>query len=404
MTSLPAEPSRFGRYLVTGRLGEGAMGAVFAARDEVLGRDVAIKTIHAPGGRERFRNEARAVAQLAHPNVVRMFDVGEHDDVPYLVMELARGGSLKARLVAGPLTASEVRTLGIQVAHALAAAHERGVIHRDIKPANILATALDTWKLADFGIAHVPDHPLTSAGELLGSPAYAAPEWLHHAAAPGPASDVYGLCCVLYEALVGRVLHGDGSVATRLAHDVDHERLAGELAALAPFGEAIARGLAREPSRRPSAVELAALLASDRAAHPVLPPAAADATVYVPDTPPRDRAAGDPQRRVVAWAVIGLLAIVVIAIIASSLSRGSGAAGVTGDAPEALETPRSGGPRSDHVTPPREEQSRAAAGDEHRYSGGNDEHWTEEPESLGPPPRGRGRGAKKPKKHRRRGH
>src|SRR6185295_4719726 len=158
------EPRRFGRYRVTGTLGSGGMGEVYTAVDEVLGRDVAVKTLR--GQRsvlaarildERFRLEARAIAALHHPGVVQVFDIDLTADPPFLVMERVAGPSLKDRLAAGALAADELRTMGIQIARALAAAHAAGIVHRDIKPANILAAVGGTWKLADFGVAHVPD-------------------------------------------------------------------------------------------------------------------------------------------------------------------------------------------------------------------------------------------------------
>jgi serine/threonine-protein kinase len=152
---------RFGRYKVTGKLGAGAMGEVYAAVDEVLGRQVAIKTLRSQRSGlsaqivdERFRLEARAIATLTHPGIVQVFDIDLAAEPPFLVMERVTGPSLKERLEQGPMPANEVRTLGIQVARALAAAHEAGIVHRDVKPANILIAGPTTWKLVDFGVAH----------------------------------------------------------------------------------------------------------------------------------------------------------------------------------------------------------------------------------------------------------
>src|SRR6188768_2008145 len=131
---------RFGRYRVTGTLGKGAMGEVHLAVDEVLGREVAVKTLK--GGQsglaahlldERFRQEARAIASLAHPGVVQVFDIDVTADPPYLVMERVTGPSLKERLAEKPLSDRELRALGIQIANALAAAHAAGIVHRDVK-------------------------------------------------------------------------------------------------------------------------------------------------------------------------------------------------------------------------------------------------------------------------------
>ena len=169
---------RFGRYRVTGTLGTGAMGDVYLAVDDVLGREVAVKTLRgrhtglaARIADDRFRQEARAIAQLTHPSVVQVYDLDLNADPPYLVMERVAGPSLKERLDGGPLPEAEVRALGIQIANALAAAHARGVVHRDVKPANILAAGPGVWKLADFGVAHMPDSEVTISGQFLGTPA-----------------------------------------------------------------------------------------------------------------------------------------------------------------------------------------------------------------------------------------
>ena len=255
-------PTSFGRYRISRVLGEGAMGTVFVAADDVLGREVAIKAIRPFAqldGRARFLNEARAIAGLIHPNVVQVFDVGEQGDAPFLVMEMAAGGSLRARLQRDhKLPTPAVRVLGIQIAHALAAAHARGIVHRDVKPANILEGEHGIWKLADFGVAHVPDTHLTITGQFLGSPAYAAPESLL-AGAFGPASDVYGLACTLFECVTGAGPHDQGGIETRMRPN-DAERTI-QAAALAPANDpelvaAILRGLSRDPAGRPTAAEL----------------------------------------------------------------------------------------------------------------------------------------------------
>jgi serine/threonine-protein kinase len=269
-------PVAFGRYRVSRSLGEGAMGSVYVARDEVLGRDVAIKTIRPAampiGGAARFINEGRAAAQLSHPNIVRVFDVGDQAGVPYLVMELVAGGSLKDRIVRGLMQADEVRKLGIQISHALQAAHERGIVHRDVKPANILEAADGVWKLADFGIAHVPDSTLTLDGQFLGSPAYAAPESLR-AGVFVAASDIYALAVTLFEAATGRLLHEGGIEARFKTADVGVEVQRSRLLDVDAPGlvDAIAFGLAPSPSDRPTAVAMAVMIAEAIAAPTSMP-------------------------------------------------------------------------------------------------------------------------------------
>jgi serine/threonine protein kinase len=257
---------RYGRYAIAQSLGEGAMGDVFRARDTVLGRDVALKVMKAFGPdqetfRARFEAEARALARLAHPSAVQVFDVGWEGDEPYLVMELVGGGTLRGHLEAGPLRPDEVRSLGIQIGNALAAAHDHGILHRDVKPANILGDP-GRWKLADFGIAHMPGSELTVTGQFLGTPAYAAPESLA-AGAFSPASDVYGLGATLYAALTGQPPYGGhlGALTTTPLAPIEARAPATPPALIA----AVTAALDRDPAGRPTARDLVDQLARDPA-------------------------------------------------------------------------------------------------------------------------------------------
>ena len=293
---------RYGRYTVVGTLGSGAMGDVYRARDERLGRDVALKTVRNVAGlaadtfRSRFDAEARALASLSHPAIVHVHDLGIEGDEPYLVMELVDGPSLKARLAAGPMAEAEVRAMGIQLARGLEAAHQRGILHRDIKPANILLAPDGQWKLADFGIARIPDSDLTLAGQFLGTPAYAAPEALA-AGDFSEKSDVFSLALTMVEAATGARLRGGATVTELLkgpgAVAVPAEVPPGLAGALEP-------ALARAPAARPGAARFAELLAGA-------------------PRPPRRTARTAALAAVVAG-VLGLAAIVAIA------SRGSGSA------------------------------------------------------------------------------
>jgi serine/threonine protein kinase len=258
-----AKAHTFGRYRVTKSLGSGAMGEVYEAVDDVLGREVAIKTLRTDSGAllldERFRNEARAIAQLLHPNIVAVFDVDIAASPPYLVMERVAGPPLSETL---PLPADQLIPLGIQMARALAAAHAGGVVHRDVKPSNILCAGPATWKLADFGVAHVPSSTVTMTGQFVGSPAYAAPEALVKGIA-GAASDIYGLGATLYEAAAGRWprLEAKGALLAPVP----------PLHTLAPHiprhvCDAIDRCIARDHADRPTAIELAELLAKSAGA------------------------------------------------------------------------------------------------------------------------------------------
>jgi serine/threonine-protein kinase len=257
-----AELPRFGRFRALAELGAGAMGTVFRAQDDVLGRSVAIKALSSKDAsiKERFLREARAIGAVLHPNILAVYDAGSDADTPYLVMELAAGGSLRDRLKLGPLPVETTRELGIQIARALAAAHAANIVHRDVKPANIL-NANDVWKLADFGIARLPDSTLTVEGQFLGSPSYAAPESLR-AGEFSPASDIYGLGATLYEALVGTPPHGDHDMRSVIRKlEADPPPLSTHRPLPASLEAAIMATLARDPARRPSADQLAHMLA-----------------------------------------------------------------------------------------------------------------------------------------------
>jgi tRNA A-37 threonylcarbamoyl transferase component Bud32 len=285
------EDRRFGRYQVIEKLGAGAMGAVYRARDEALGRDVAVKTIRSPGlegfraemFHARFEHEARAVAALSHPHVVNIFDVGVEGKIPFLVMELVPGESLADRLERGPLAIEEARGLGAQIAAALEAAHALGIVHRDVKPGNVLAAGPGAWKLADFGVAHVPDSALTITGQFLGSPAYSAPEALGRGEF-GPPSDVYGLGATLYQALSGQLPFGErgrmspGALASGAAAPA-----LGDIAAVpADLGAAVMSALDPDPARRPSAAALARAFGGDPAQAVRLPAPASGSSRLLP--------------------------------------------------------------------------------------------------------------------------
>ena len=185
------------------------MGEVWAGRDLRLGRSVAVKLLSPTmaseaGVRERFDEEARSAARLSHPNVVLVFDSGEYEGTPYLVMELLPGRTLADEVALGPLAPERVRRIGLEVVGALTASHVAGILHRDIKPGNVLLTADDTAKLGDFGIAKSAEGlNLTSTGMIVGTAAYLAPERVAGQPA-SPQSDLYAVGVVLYEALSGR--------------------------------------------------------------------------------------------------------------------------------------------------------------------------------------------------------
>jgi eukaryotic-like serine/threonine-protein kinase len=262
-----------GRYRIERVLGGGGMAVVYCARDEELNRTVAVKLLaehltEDPEFRERFLGEARIAARLSHPNVVAVYDAGEDDGRPFIVMELVEGetlGDLFARC--GRLPANDVVHLGSQAAAGLAHAHAHGLVHRDVKPHNLLLRTDGVLKIADFGIARAvasATRRLTSAGTILGTAAYLAPEQASGGEVTA-AADVYALGAVLYEALAGCApFEGRTPFELLTARQQDavvpvSERVAGVPRALE---EVVMRCLARNPSYRPaSAGEVERLLA-----------------------------------------------------------------------------------------------------------------------------------------------
>jgi len=197
-----------GRYQLLERLGAGGMSVVWRASDAVLGREVAVKVLSAevaadPGLLHQLYAEARAAAALRHANVVEVYDYGEADGLPYVVMELVAGRPVNALLTAGPLPWRVAVLIAAQVAAALAAAHARGVVHRDVKPANVMVTAHGV-KLVDFGISAAVGDRDSDPGLVLGTPAYLAPERLAGGLVR-PATDVYALGLLLHMMIVGRL-------------------------------------------------------------------------------------------------------------------------------------------------------------------------------------------------------
>lgn len=202
-----------GRYRLLAPLGEGGMGTVWRARDEVLHREVAVKEVRAPSGLAgddvqrmyaRLEREAWAAARVANHNVVTVYDVATDDGRPWIVMELVRGLSLAEVLDAeGPMAPQRAAHIGAEVLSALRTAHEAGVLHRDVKPANVLISNDGRIVLTDFGIAMVEgSSALTMTGEVIGSPEFLAPERAL-GRTPGPESDLWSLGVLLYAAVEG---------------------------------------------------------------------------------------------------------------------------------------------------------------------------------------------------------
>ena len=218
-----------GRYTLGELLGSGGMGRVYRAQDGRLGREAALKVMaehyaQTPEFVERFEREIRNVASLDHPNVIRVFDSGETEDgSPYMAMELASGGTLKDRIrSAGPLPPREAARVALQVAEALGAAHEAGIVHRDVKPENVLLTETGEVKVGDFGIARATEATaMTNTSMILGTAPYLSPEQARGEPV-GPSSDLYSLGVVLYESLTGRTPFGTGEHLNPLAIAMKH--------------------------------------------------------------------------------------------------------------------------------------------------------------------------------------
>ncbi|HEU4658590.1 MAG TPA: protein kinase [Capillimicrobium sp.] len=213
------------RYRLEARIGHGGMSTVYRALDTVLERPVAIKLMHREIASdsdqlERFRREARSVAQLNHPHVVTVIDAGEDDGTPYIVLEYVEGETLKDRIRRfGRLPIVEAIAYAIEIARALGAAHERGIVHRDIKPQNVLVDQEGSAKVTDFGIARsLEEEGLTADGRVLGTTDYVSPEQALGHAVTGQ-SDLYSLGIVLYEMLTGDVpFKGENQVAVAMKH------------------------------------------------------------------------------------------------------------------------------------------------------------------------------------------
>jgi len=259
------------RYELLAIVGTGGMSSVYKAHDRLLERNVALKVLHAHYGDdeeyvERFRREARAVAQLSHPNIVTVIDRGEADGYQFIVFELIDGENLKELVNrAGPLPARRAVELAIAVADGLAFAHEHGLVHRDVKPQNVLLNGDGEAKVTDFGIARSLDveHGVTQTGTVLGTSNYLSPEQASGKQVT-PATDVYSLGVVLYELLTAELpFPGENFVAVAMKHlnepvpDILERRpdLPVRLAA------AIERAMEKDPARRFTSMgELAAEL------------------------------------------------------------------------------------------------------------------------------------------------
>jgi predicted Ser/Thr protein kinase len=248
------------RYELEELLDHGGMSTVYRGHDRMLERTVALKILHAHFGDdaeyvERFRREARAVAQLSHPNIVTVIDRGSSDGHQFIVFEYVEGENLKQLLERiGPLPVERVVELGIEIADALAFAHAHDLVHRDVKPQNILIDTTGDAKVTDFGIVRSldVDRGVTQTGTVLGTSNYLSPE--QAAGSPvTPATDIYSLGVVLYELLTGEVpFRGDNLVVVAMKHVTEHppDILAQRPEVPARLAAAVARALEKDPEER----------------------------------------------------------------------------------------------------------------------------------------------------------
>jgi serine/threonine-protein kinase len=329
-----------GRYRLEAKLGSGGMSTVYLARDTTLDRSVAVKVMHREMSEqadqlERFRQEARAVAKLSHPNVVSVIDAGEDGGYPYIVFEYVEGETLKQRINrVGALDPQEALAYAIEIARGLSVAHARQMVHRDIKPQNVLIDVEGRAKLTDFGISRqLEQDGMTATGRVLGTTDYVAPEQaMGHGV--DPRSDVYSLGVVLYEMLVGQVpFHADSQVGVAMKHvnedlpDVQQRRP--ELSAAAAL--VVERATAKDPARRyqdigdmiddlSTALEVEAARAGSTTG---------EATSVLDAVPPAKRKLSARARlswvAILALVVVAAVALAAVQLISSGESGGGGA-------------------------------------------------------------------------------
>jgi eukaryotic-like serine/threonine-protein kinase len=332
MTEVAGNTLVDGRYRILRRIGSGGMADVYCAEDSHLGRQVAIKVLHRRFAQdqefvERFRREAKSAAGLNHPNVVGVFDRGEHEGTYYIAMEFLTGRTLKDIVTAeAPLPQERVIDIGTQILEAAGFAHRHGVIHRDFKPHNVIVDELGHAKVTDFGIARAGASEMTETGSIMGTAQYLSPEQAQGHAVTAT-SDIYSIGVMLYEMLAGRLpFEGDSAVAVALKHLSEQPPPISQWRPdVHPALEAVVMAaLAKDPTLRwQSAEDLAAALEAARAqiesgnngqetaAFAPIPMPVGDATAatqVAPVTgPPEER-----EERRWPWFAIGLLTLALI--------------------------------------------------------------------------------------------
>ncbi len=326
-----------GRYRILGRIGSGGMADVYSAEDTHLGRQIALKVLHRRFAQdtefvERFRREAKSAASLSHPNVVGIFDRGEHEGTYYIAMERLTGRTLKDVIIEeAPLSQEHAIDLGIQVLQAAGFAHRRGVIHRDFKPHNVIVDDQGHAKVTDFGIARAGASEMTETGSIMGTAQYLSPEQAQGHAVTD-ASDLYSIGVMLYEMLAGRLpFDGDSAVSIALKHLNESPA---PLSTLRPdidpaLESVVMAALSKDPAARwQSAEDFAEALEAARA-HVLAGGSNGQNTAAwaaVAALPPDDGGyPGEPEeqrkRRRWPWIVLALLILAMIAVTAFALTR-----------------------------------------------------------------------------------
>ncbi len=329
-----------GRYRLEAKLGSGGMSTVYLAKDTTLDRPVAVKVMHREMSEQadqlaRFRQEARAVAKLSHPNVVAVIDAGEDGGYPYIVFEYVEGETLKARINrVGALDVQEALAYAIEIGRGLTVAHARNMVHRDIKPQNVLIDAEGRAKLTDFGISRqLEKEGMTATGRVLGTTDYVAPEQAMGRGAD-QRSDIYSLGVVLFEMLSGHVpFQADSQVGVAMKHvneelpDVQGERP--EISAATAL--VVERATSKDPARRyadigemiddlSTALEVEAARAGSTTG---------EATSVLDAVPPAQRKLSGRPRW--PWGVVALALLIVACVVAIILIDSSGNTPVVGN-------------------------------------------------------------------------
>jgi eukaryotic-like serine/threonine-protein kinase len=332
-----------GRYRLLEPLGRGAMSSVWLAEDEELGRRVAVKTLAQHADRARFEREARAAAALSHPNICSLYDYGDAEGRPYMVLEYLPNGTLEDRLQGRALPDDETLRVATEVAAGLAHAHDRDLVHRDLKPTNIMFDAEDRAKIADFGIARMMGSgTLTEAGTVLGTASYISPEQASGDPA-GPASDVYSFGVILFRMLTGRLpfVSTNAMELVRRHRDEAPPSVADFRSDAPPRLEAVVvAALAKDPAARPAngGALLRQLRGTEGAARALLAPDAFPSATAATQIlrPPRQ----PPPRRRAYW-LVPLAVLLLGGGVALALVTGEGTGGsdATTSAPLGLTLP-----------------------------------------------------------------